>query len=118
MPEPVLVIAVFMVFAVMFGVISVLMPKIVAPSNPGREKQRTYECGVVVKGDPWGESRIQFYLFALVFVVLDVESLFLFPWALVFREAGMYGFVEVLVFLAVLLLGWGFAWRMRAMEWE
>ena len=118
MSDPVLVIGVFTVLAVMFGVVSVLLPRIIAPSNPGREKGRTYECGVVVKGDPWGESRVQFYLFALVFVVLDVESLFLFPWALVFRDAGMLGFIEVLVFLVVLLLGWAFAWRVRAMEWE
>jgi len=118
MSDPFLVVAVFTVFAAMFGLVSVLMPKIVAPSNPGLEKQRTYECGVVVKGDPWGESKIQFYLFALVFVVLDVESLFLFPWGLVFRDAGLTGFIEVLVFLAILLLGWAFAWRVRAMEWE
>ena len=118
MSDPVLVIAVFTVLAVLFGVISVSIPRIVAPSNPGKEKQKTYECGVVVKGDPWGESRVQFYLFALVFVVLDVESLFLFPWALVFRDAGILGFVEVLVFLAILMLGWAFAWKMRAMEWE
>ena len=118
MSDPFFVIAVFTVFAVGFGTVSVLMPLVIAPVNPGKEKMKTYECGVVVKGDPWGSSKVQFYLFALVFVVLDVESLFLFPWALVFRDAGMTGFIEVLVFLAILLLGWAFAWRMRAMEWE
>lgn len=118
MTEPVLVLFVFTAIAVLFGVGGVILPWIVAPQNPGKEKQRTYECGVVLKGDPWGEGRVQFYLFALVFLVLDVEALFLFPWALVFRDVGYLGFVEMLVFIGVLLLGWAFAWRMRAMEWE
>ena len=118
MTEPVLVLLVFTVMAVIFGGVAVLLPRIVAPQNPGNEKQRTYECGVVVKGDPWGGGRVQFYLFALVFLVLDVEALFLFPWALIFRDAGMLGFGEMLVFIGVLLLGWAFAWKVRAMEWE
>ena len=118
MSDPVLIICMFAVFAAAFGIVGALLPRLTAPNNPGKEKGRSYECGVVVKGDPWSASRIQFYLFALIFLVFDVEALFLFPWAVVFRDAGWLGFAEMLVFLGVLVLGWGYAWRTRALEWE
>jgi len=118
MPTPILVILVFGAMAVVFGMVGALLPRFVGPRTPGKEKERAYECGVVESGDPWSASRVQFYFFALIFLVFDVEALFLFPWAVIFKDAGWLGFWEMLVFLGVLALGWGFAWRTRSLEWE
>lgn len=116
--DPYVVLGVYAILALIFPVVPLLFARIVSPSNPGKEKKRPYECGVVESGDPWGQFKIQFYLYALVFLVFEVEALFLYPWAVVFREVGIVGLVEMLVFIGLLLLAWLYAWRHRALEWE
>ena len=116
--DPLLVLGVFAVLALLFPAGPLIASQLLGPRNPGAIKQSPYECGAVEAGDPWGQFRVQFYLYALIFVVFDVEALFLYPWAVVFREAGLTGFIEVLVFIALLLLAWAYAWRQRALEWE
>ena len=118
MSDPSVVLAVFLVCTLIFGGVGILIPQIVGPRNPGGEKQRPYECGVVMGGDPWRDVKIQFYLFALVFLVFDVEVLFLFPWAVIFKDAGLLGFIEMMIFIGLLALGWAFAWKAKALEWE
>ncbi|MBI5835377.1 MAG: NADH-quinone oxidoreductase subunit A [Armatimonadetes bacterium] len=93
------------------------------PHHPHREKLATYECGERPLGNAWVQFRVVFYLFALVFVVFDVEVVFLVPWALVFRDvtkAGMGWFAlgEMVVFLAILMAGWWFAYRRGCFDWE
>jgi len=116
--DPYIVLAVFGVIAVIFCLGAFAITLIVPPRNPGLEKERSYECGIVGEGDPWGRSKIQFYMYALIFLVFDVELLFLFPWAVVFREAGLLGLVEMLLFLGLLVLGWIYAVKFRALRWE
>lgn len=116
--DPYVVLGVFVILALIFPVAPLVFAKLISPRNPGKEKQRPYECGVVERGDPWGQFKIQFYLYALIFLVFEVEALFLYPWAVVFREVGLIGLVEMLVFIGLLLLAWLYAWRHRALEWE
>lgn len=116
--DPILLLGVFVFLAVAGPASALLASRLVAPRNPGSVKTRPYECGAVEAGDPWGQFRIQYYRYALVFLVFDVEALFLYPWAMVFKESGLAGFVEAMVFIGLLVLAWGYAWRHRALEWE
>ncbi len=116
--DPYIVLGLFALLALLFPAGPLIASQILAPRNPGKEKTRPYECGTVEAGDPWVQFKIQFYLYALIFLVFDVEALFLYPWAVVFKEAGMTGFVEVIVFIGLLLIAWAYAWRHRALEWE
>ncbi|MHB9154630.1 MAG: NADH-quinone oxidoreductase subunit A [Endomicrobiales bacterium] len=109
------------VFAVLGGLF-VLAPFVVsfliAPKKPGEGKDTTYECGEV----PFGSARIQYnvryYLFALVFLIFDVETVFLYPWAVSLRGIGSLALVEMFIFLAVLLAGLAYAWKKGALEWR
>lgn len=116
--DPVLLLGVFAALAIGGPAGALVATRLVAPRNPGRVKASPYECGAVEAGDPWGQFRVQFYLYALVFLVFDVEALFLYPWAMVFKDAGATGFVEAMVFVGLLVLAWAYAWRHRALEWE
>lgn len=86
--------------------------------KPNSKKQTTYECGVEPSGDAWIQFNMRYYVFALLFVVFDVETVFLYPWAVVYRRLGFYTFVEMLVFLAILIFGFIYAWRKGALKWE
>ena len=78
----------------------------------------TYESGMVPIGDAWIRYHVQYYMYALVFVIFDVEVVFLYPWAVVFRSIGLYALVEIGVFIAILLVGLAYAWRRGALKWE
>lgn len=105
------------------GVVAVLIPitlilaKLVRPVNPQRVKLMPYECGV----DPVGDSRqrytVRFYIVAILFVLFDVETVFLFPWAVQYKLLGMFGFIEMMVFLAILIVGYVWIWKKGALEW-
>lgn len=77
-----------------------------------------YECGMDPVGSPWVQINVRFYIFALLFVLFDVETLFIYPWAVAYRELGMIGFAEMVVFIGVLFLGLVYAWRKGALRWE
>lgn len=85
--------------------------------NPYREKLTTYECGIEPYGDSWSPFAIRYYLFALLFVIFDVEAVFLYPWAVILRQLGFTGFIEVIIFIGVLLFGLVYAWAKGALEW-
>ncbi len=86
-----------------------------ATSRP--EKLQPYECGIPPVGNPWQPFAVRYFVFGLLFLVFDVESAFLFPWAIVFRSLGTAGFIEMLLFIAVLAFGLLYAWRKGALEW-
>ena len=90
---------------------------LVAPKKPGKIKGETYECGETTLGNSWIQFNVGYYLFGLIFLVFDVEAVFLFPWAVVLREVGIAGLIEVVLFIFVLLLGLAYAWRKGALEW-
>jgi NADH-quinone oxidoreductase subunit A len=83
-----------------------------------KKDDSSYECGMDAVGSPWVSPNIRFYFFCLVFVVFDVEALFVFPWAVNFRGLGMEGFAAVLVFVGVLMAGLAYAWRKGLLKWE
>lgn len=116
--QPYIVLGVFSLLALAFPAGPLILSQLVGPRNSGKEKNLPYECGTIESGDPWGQFKVQFYFYALLFLVFDVEALFLYPWAVVFKETGMTGFVEVLAFIGLLVMAWAYAWKHRALEWE
>ena len=110
---------VFVFFAVGAGFVTLLLgvSKVLAPRKPSLEKSRTYESGEEPVGQAWGRYPSHFYIFALLFVVFDVEVIFLFPWAVLFRQLGWYGLIEVTIFIAILVVGLVYAWKKKALNW-
>ncbi len=88
------------------------------PFRPSAVKSEAFECGNPASGPAWGRFSVKFYLTAILFIVFDVEVVFMYPWAATFRTLGMFGFVEMLVFVLVLTLGLVFVWRKGALEWD
>jgi NADH-quinone oxidoreductase subunit A len=88
------------------------------PRRPSPLKGEAFECGNPSSGSAWSRFSVKFYLTAILFIVFDVEVVFLYPWAIQFRPLGMLGFVEMLVFVAILALGLAYVWRKGALEWE
>jgi NAD(P)H-quinone oxidoreductase subunit 3 len=110
---------VFLLIACLIPVLAITASKVVAPSttqNP--EKRTSYESGIEPMGEYWIQFQIRYYMFALVFVVFDVETVFLYPWALSFDKLGIFAFIEVLIFIIILIIGLVYAWRKGALEWS
>jgi NADH:ubiquinone oxidoreductase subunit 3 (subunit A) len=104
--------------AIVLGVVPLGLARLIAPRKPGTSKQAPYECGLESVGDPWVQFRVQYYVYALLFVIFDVEVVFIYPWALVWKGLGPVVFAEMLVFLAILAVGLIYAWRAGVLEWE
>ena len=100
------------------AVLPLILAKFVAPKKPGASKTSAYECGLESKGDPWVQFRVQYYIYALLFVVFDVEVVFLYPWALVWKPLGLFALAEITVFLGILGVGLAYAWRKGVLTWE
>ena len=96
---------------------TLLLSRALRPRVPSVEKSITYECGVDPIGGGWSQSTVRYYVFALLFVIFDVEAVFLFPWAIVFEKIGIFAFVEMMIFIAILALGLVYAWRKKVLEW-
>jgi NADH-quinone oxidoreductase subunit A len=90
---------------------------LVGPKRPNPIKQSTYECGIETVGDTWIQFKVQYYIFALVFLVFDVEAVFLFPIAAAFNFLPLFAVFEVILFVVILLVALGFVWRQGALEW-
>jgi NADH-quinone oxidoreductase subunit A len=86
--------------------------------RPNRAKQEAYECGVPPIGDARQPFSIQFYLIAMVFILFDVEAIFLYPWAYIFRSLRWFGFVEMMMYIAILLVGYLYLWKKGALDWH
>ena len=104
--------------AIVLGVAPIILAKFIAPKKPGISKQAPYECGLPSEGDPWLSFHVQYYVYALLFVVFDVEIIFIYPWALVWRGLGPVVFAEMGAFLAILAVALIYAWRKGALEWK
>jgi NADH-quinone oxidoreductase subunit A len=87
------------------------------PQAPDPVKEATYECGVETEGTAWVQFNFRYYYYALLFVIFDVEAVFLYPWAVSFEKVAVAGFIEVLTFVVILLIGLAYAWRKNALEW-
>lgn len=108
----------FLLVGGLLGLLLVTLPRFLAPRHPGELKSRAYECGEEPVGEPWIRFRVAYYIFALAFVVFDVEAVFLYPWAVIIRKLGVYGLIQMGVFIAILVLGLAYAWRKGVLEWH
>ena len=97
--------------------VPLLIQKLIAPNNPNPDKLATYECGEESEGSAWVQFNIRFYVVALIFLIFDVEVVFLFPWAVVFNELGLLAFIEMGIFLLILIVGLAYVWRRGDLDW-
>jgi len=100
-----------------FALVSVFLSNILGPSNPSPEKSAPYECGMPAVGDARERQSVKFYLVAMIFLLFDIEVAFLYPWAMALRDLGWTGFVQVLLFMGLLLSGYIYVWRKGALDW-
>ena len=108
----------FVVIALTFGLWSLIISYLVHPKYPESEKLSTYECG----SEPFSDARmpfpVRYYIFAMLFVIFDIEVIFLYPWAVVFTKIELIGLIEMLVFIGLFLVAYVYAWRKGALEWD
>jgi NADH:ubiquinone oxidoreductase subunit 3 (subunit A) len=108
----------FFVVGFIFLVFTLVLSRLIqATGLPGVDKYIPYECGEVPEGSAWIRFNIRFYVFALVFIIFDVEIMFLLPWAVVFKKLGSFAFLEGLVFIAILAIGLAYVWKKGDLEW-
>ena len=108
----------FIVLGIIMGSLLLVAGRFVGPHKPDAQKNSPYECGFVAFEDARMKFDVRYYLIAIIFILFDLEIAFLFPWALVFKQLGMYGFVVMSVFLAILIAGFAYVWKKGALEWE
>jgi len=111
-------VVVFALVGVVFLIIALVMAWILRPSHPSKAKSMPYECGIIPTGDAWNQFNPRYYIFALLFLLFDVEAAYLYPWAVRGGRLGSYAVVEMLIFLLMLAFGLGYAWREGVLKWE
>jgi len=118
MLENYLPILIFLVMGAVFGIAPVILGRLVAPHHPDSDKLSPYECGFEAFEDSRIKFDVRYYLVAILFIIFDLEIAFLFPWAVVLKEIGMFGFLSMVVFLTILVVGFIYEWKKGALEWE
>ena len=118
MLENYLPVLLFIAVGVAFGVVPLLAGFLLAPRRPGVEKNSPYECGFEAFEDARMKFDVRYYLVAILFIIFDLEIAFLFPWAVVLDELGMFGFLAMVVFLGILVVGFVYEWKKGALEWD
>ena len=108
----------FIMVGLAVGVAPLVLGKLVSPNRPDSEKNSPYECGFEAFEDARRKFDVRYYLVAILFILFDLEIAFLFPWAVVLKEIGLFGFLAMLVFLAILVVGFVYEWMKGALEWE
>ena len=111
-------IVIFLGISGVLALVLMVLPMLIAPSSPDPEKTSAYECGFNAFDDARMKFDVRFYLVAILFIIFDLEVTFLFPWAVVFGELGAYGFWSMMVFLAILTVGFIYEWKKGALEWD
>ena len=113
-----LYIGLFLVIGIIVPVVPLILSAVVSPHKPNPVKQSTYECGIETVGDSWVQFKSQYYIFTLVFLVFDVETVFLFPWALSLKALPTFVVLEGILFIAILVAGLVYTWRKGMLEWQ
>jgi NADH-quinone oxidoreductase subunit A len=108
----------FILVGIAFGIVPMALGKLLAPNRPDPEKLSPYECGFEAFEDARMKFDVRYYLVAILFILFDLEIAFLFPWAAVINDIGFAGFVSMMVFLAILVVGFVYEWMKGALEWE
>jgi NADH-quinone oxidoreductase subunit A len=118
LPSEYLPILIFIMIATAFGIGALLIGTIFRLKKPYYEKLMPYESGITPKGETRTRFAIRFYIIAMLFVVFDVEAIFIYPWAIVFDKIGIYAFIEMVLFILILLIGYIYAWKKEAFQWD
>ncbi len=113
-----LYIGIFLIVATIVPLVPLGLAALIAPRKPNPIKRSTYECGIETVGDVWAQFKAQYYIFALVFLVFDVETVFLFPWALALNRLPLFAVLEGIIFLGILVAGLVYLWRKGLLEWH
>jgi NADH-quinone oxidoreductase subunit A len=117
MPEGYVSIFIYLIIAILFPIVLLVLARFIRPSAPGVTKLEAYECGIRAASNSRGRYTVRFYIIAILFVIFDVETIFLFPWAVRYQKLGWFGVAEIAVFLAILIVGYIWAYKKRALEW-
>lgn len=112
-----LYVGIFMLLITGFVATVLILARLLAPSRKSRTKDQIYETGESTVTDPWRPFPVRYYVFALLFLIFDVEAAFLYPWAVIYKSLGVYGFVEMVIFVAILGVGLAYAWKKGALKW-
>ena len=112
-----LFIGIFLIIAPVFPALPLIISRLVAPRKPSPIKSQTYECGIETFGDTWIQFKAQYYIFALVFLIFDIEIVFLYPWAVAFDQLPLFAVLEGVLFILILIAGLLYAWRKGVLEW-
>ena len=111
-------IIIFIILATVLVIVPLILQSLMSPkNNKGGDKLISYECGELPEGSAWVKFNIRFYIIALIFIVFDVEVIFMFPWAVVFQDLGLLAFVEMMLFLSILLVGFAYVWVKSDLDW-
>ena len=110
-------VGIFLLVSLFFGVAPLLVAFLLRPKKPNPRKASSYECGLEPRGDAWVQFKVQYYIFALAFVVFDVEAALLLPWAVAYQALDLYAVVEAILFILILLGALIYVWRKGALEW-
>lgn len=110
-------ILIYLGVAVSFPVVTLIASRLLRPYRPSPTKYQPYECGIEPVTEARDRYSVQYYIISVLFVIFDVETIFLFPWAVKYRQLALFGFLEMGVFIAILLVGYAYAWRKGALEW-
>jgi NADH-quinone oxidoreductase subunit A len=110
-------IVVLLVLAAAFAVLSIMAARLLAPRRPTPAKVAPYECGIVPERVPRDRFPVKFYVVAMLFIVFDIETIFLFPWAVTFRQLGLFGLVEMAIFIGLVFVAYVYVWQRGGLEW-
>lgn len=112
-----LYVGVFMLLISGFIASVLVLARLISPSRSSKTKAQIYETGEATVNDPWRPFPVRYYVFALLFLIFDVEAAFLYPWAVIYEDLGLYGFVEMTIFVLILAVGLAYAWKKGALKW-
>lgn len=109
---------VVLITAIVLVAVALGVARLISPRSFNRQKGEAYECGIPTRGKSWMQFKVGYYLFAILFLMFDVETVFLFPWAVTVQDTGIDGLINILFFMLILILGLAYAWKKGALEWK
>ncbi|WLD93153.1 NADH-quinone oxidoreductase subunit A [Alkalihalobacillus sp. AL-G] len=112
-----LVVLMFLLLGILLPLVALTAGKILRPNKPSKEKQTTYESGIEPFHQSWVQYNVRYYIFALLFVIFDVETVFLYPWAVAYEKLGIFALIEMGIFIVMLLIGLIYAWKKKVLKW-
>jgi NADH-quinone oxidoreductase subunit A len=112
-----LIVTAFLLLGILLPVVALTLGRFLRPAKPTEEKQTTYESGIEPFHESWVQFNVRYYVFALLFVIFDVETIFLYPWAVAYDRLGLFALIEVLIFVVLLLIGLAYAWKKKVLKW-